>query len=64
MLADNPDNPTGLLILANEYRKADRCGDEVAVLERYVAAHERGRSERLRAPRLSFRARLTREGAI
>ena len=40
MLADNPDNPTGLLALANEYRKAGRHEDEVSVLERYVAGHE------------------------
>ncbi len=40
MLADNPDNPTGLLALANEYRKAERHEDEAAVLERYVASHE------------------------
>ena len=37
MLADNPDNPTGLLALANEYNKVDRYEDEAAVLERYVA---------------------------
>jgi predicted Zn-dependent protease len=40
MLADNPDNPTGLLALANEYRKAGRDQDEAAVLERYLAKHE------------------------
>jgi Tfp pilus assembly protein PilF len=40
-LADNPDNPTGLLALANEYNKAERYEDEAAVLERYVATHER-----------------------
>ena len=40
MLADNPDNPTGLLALANEYQKAGRQEDEVRVLERYVAEHE------------------------
>src|SRR5215218_1428295 len=39
MLADNPDNPTGLLALANEYQKAERFEDEAAVLERYVASH-------------------------
>ena len=39
MLADNPDNPTGLLALANEYEKAGRNEDEAAVLERYVAVH-------------------------
>ena len=32
MLADNPDNPTGLLALANEYEKAGRDEDEAAVL--------------------------------
>ncbi len=40
MLAGNPDNPTGLLALANEYQKAERYEDEAAVLERYVATHE------------------------
>jgi predicted Zn-dependent protease len=40
MLADNPDNPTGLLALANEYRKVERYEDEAAVLERYVVSHE------------------------
>ena len=39
MLADNPDNPTGLLALANEYEKAGRSEDEAAVLERYVAVY-------------------------
>jgi tetratricopeptide (TPR) repeat protein len=39
MLADNPDNPTGLLALANEYQKAGRHEDEAAVLKRYVASH-------------------------
>ena len=39
MLADNPDNPTGLLALANEYRKAARPEDEAATLERYLASH-------------------------
>ena len=63
MLADNPDNPTGLLALANEYKKAGREEDEAAVLKRYVEAHERERSGRQHAPRFSFRARLTGEGA-
>jgi tetratricopeptide (TPR) repeat protein len=40
MLADNPDNPTGLLALANEYGKAGRDEDEAAVLERYLATHQ------------------------
>ncbi len=40
MLADNPDNPTGLLALANEYGKAGRDEDEAAVLERYLEGHE------------------------
>ena len=39
MVADNPDNPTGLLALANEYKKAGRYEDEAAVLERYVSVH-------------------------
>jgi len=37
MLADNPDNPMGLLALANEYQKAGRDEEEAAVLERYVS---------------------------
>lgn len=57
------DNPTGLLALANEYKKAGREEDEAAVLKRYLEAHERGRSERQRPPRFSFRARLTGDGA-
>ena len=40
MLAGNPDNPTGLLALANEYGKAERYEEEAAVLQRYVATHE------------------------
>jgi predicted Zn-dependent protease len=40
MLADNPDNPTSLLALANEYGKVERYEDEAAVLERYVSKHE------------------------
>ncbi len=63
MLADNPDNPTGLLALANEYKKAGRDEDEAAVLKRYVGAHERERSGRQHAPRFTFRARLTGDGA-
>jgi tetratricopeptide (TPR) repeat protein len=39
MLADNPNNPTGLLALANEYEKAGRSEDEAAVLERYLTIH-------------------------
>ncbi|MDQ3913628.1 MAG: tetratricopeptide repeat protein [Actinomycetota bacterium] len=39
ILADNPDNPTGLLALANEYQKAERYEDEAAVLQRYVSVH-------------------------
>ncbi len=34
MLADNPDNPTGLLALANEYNKVGRHEDEAVLLER------------------------------
>ena len=40
MLADNPNNPTGLLALANEYGKAGRHEDEAATLQRYVSAHD------------------------
>lgn len=40
MLADNPDNPTGLLALANEYGKAERYEEEAAVLQRYIANHD------------------------
>lgn len=40
MLADNPNNPTGLLALANEYNKVGRYEDEAAVLEHYVETHE------------------------
>jgi tetratricopeptide (TPR) repeat protein len=39
MVTDNPDNPTGLLALANEYQRAERYEDEAAVLGRYVASH-------------------------
>jgi tetratricopeptide (TPR) repeat protein len=34
------DNPSGLLALANEYRKVKRYEDEPATLERYVSTHE------------------------
>jgi hypothetical protein len=62
-LADNPENPTGLLALANEYKKAGRDEDEAAVLKWYVGAHERERSGRQHAPRFTFRAHRTGEGA-
>jgi tetratricopeptide (TPR) repeat protein len=39
MLADNPDNVTGLLALANEYNKAGRYEDEATVLKRYVSVN-------------------------
>jgi len=39
MVASNPDNPTGLLALANEYKKANRPEDEAATLDRYLSAH-------------------------
>ena len=38
-VAANPDTPTGLLALANEYHSARRDEDEAAVLERYVTVH-------------------------
>ncbi|MDP8925751.1 MAG: hypothetical protein M3M97_02335 [Actinomycetota bacterium] len=59
MLADNPDSPTGLLALANEYDKAGRYEDEAAVLERYVSSHERERTERQHPLWLRFNAPLT-----
>ena len=40
MLENSPDNPTGLLALANEYNKAGRRADEAEALQRYVARHE------------------------
>jgi predicted Zn-dependent protease len=40
MLQKDPENPTGLLALANEYGKAGRHEDEAGVLRRYLAAHE------------------------
>ena len=61
MLADNPDNPTGLLALANEYQKAGRHEDEAAVLERYLAKHEHERTVRQHMPQIRFRTRLTEE---
>ncbi len=62
MLADNPDNPTGLLALANEYQKAERYEDEASVLERYVSLHDRERTVRQHTPQVRFRARLTKAG--
>ncbi len=59
MLAENPDNPTGLLALANEYNKVGRYEEEAAVLERYVASHERERTLRQRESQIKFRAPLT-----
>ncbi len=63
MLADNPDNPTGLLALANEYNKVGNYEDEAAVLERYIATHEHERTERQRSSTLRFSALLTGGGA-
>jgi hypothetical protein len=59
MLADNPDNPTGLLALANEYQKAGRHEDEAAALERYLATHGRERTARQHTTPIRFRARLS-----
>jgi hypothetical protein len=61
MVADNPDNPTGLLALANEYGKAERYEDEAAALERYVSTHERERTLRQHTQQVRFSARLTEE---
>jgi hypothetical protein len=54
MLADNPDNPTGLLALANEYNKVERYEDEAAVLERYVASSEDERNTGQHLPWIRF----------
>ena len=56
MLAENPDNPTGLLALANEYGKAGRDEDEAAVLECYVATHEYERTVWQHTSYIRFRA--------
>ena len=61
MLADNPDNPTGLLALANEYQKAGRYEDEAAVLERYVSRHEHERTLRQQTSQVRFRTQLDEE---
>jgi hypothetical protein len=61
MLADNPDNPTGLLALANEYQKAERFEDEAAVLERYVSIHERERTVRQHTSQIRFRTQLPKD---
>jgi len=63
MLADNPDNPIGLLALANEYGKAERYEDEAVVLERYVLRHEDECNVRQHIPQIRFRAQLT-DGGI
>jgi len=62
MLSENPDNPTGLLALANEYGKAGRDEDEAAVLDRYVATHDYERTVRQRTSYIRFRASLTEHG--
>jgi thioredoxin-like negative regulator of GroEL len=62
MLADNPDNPTGLLALANEYGKAERFEDEAAVLESYLAKHERERTLRQHTSQIRFASTLTEHG--
>jgi Tfp pilus assembly protein PilF len=62
MLAGNPDNPTGLLALANEYQKAERYEDEAAVVERQVANHGDEGTARQRTYQIRFAATLTKEG--
>ena len=62
MPAGNPENPTGLLELADEYGKAERYEDEAAVLQRYVATQERECTGRRHVSWLRFRARLTEDG--
>ena len=63
MLADNPDSPTGLLALANEYDKVGRYEDETAVLERYIAAHKDERTDRKHPLWIRFTASLTGDDA-
>jgi hypothetical protein len=64
MLAGNPDNPTGLLALANEYGKAGRQEDEAATLRRYLANHDDERTLRQHtSQQIKFRAPLTGEDA-
>ena len=64
MLAGNPVNPTGLLALANEYRKAGRHEDETVTLERYVSTHDgRERTRRQHPPWIQFSAPLTGDNA-
>jgi hypothetical protein len=63
MLADNPNNPTGLLALANEYGKAGRDEDEAVTLERYVSTHDRERTGRQHPPWMRFSAPLTGDNA-
>ncbi len=63
MLADNPNNPMGLLALANEYNKAARYEDEAAVLERYVTTHEHERTTRQHQLWMRFSASLTGDDA-
>ena len=63
MLADNPDNPTGLLALANEYNKVGRYEDEAAVLQRHVRNHERECTERQHSSWIEFSAPLNGDNA-
>ncbi len=63
MLADNPNNPMGLLALANEYNKAARYEDEAAVLERYVTTHEHERTSGQHQFWIRFSALLTGDDA-
>ena len=62
MLAYNPDNPTGLLALANEYEKVERYEDEAAVLERYVSRHEDEGTLKQHTYQVTFAAPLTEDG--
>jgi hypothetical protein len=62
MLADNPDNPTGLLALANECQKLERYEDEAAVLKRYVANRDDEGTPRQHTYQIRFAATLTKKG--
>jgi hypothetical protein len=59
MLADYPDNLTGLLALANEYQKAERYDDEAAVQKRCVASHDDEGTPRQRTYQIRFAATPT-----
>ncbi len=58
------DNPTGLLALANQYRKAGRDEEEAVALERCVSTHGRVRTDRQHPPWIECSAPLTGDNAV